>query len=522
MKTAVLLLGLLLTVVRGAVAATLPGDPRVARVAIAQSSLPFTLGAYGYDGAGNVKSIGTDQFRYDAFGRLKTANVSGSTQQFGYDRFGNLTSFTTDGTTTTIGVEAATNHLSASASTNVYGRHDAAGNLVEQNGGASTFSYDELGTMKGSTVAGHQKVYLYTVDDERVAAVTISGTAETTSEWTIRDLSGKALRRYAKTMVGGEKWSWKEDYIYREGQLLAAEVDTPERTLHFHLDHLGTPRLVTGNGGAKVAQHTYRAFGSEITPANQDAERLKFTSQERDFANGSTTDPLDYMHARYYNPSLGRFLSVDPGGFDPYRPQSWNRYAYVTNNPVNKFDRDGREEVTLGPPRPETLAKWTPEQRAAENLKNAARGEAAVRGELVVTRVEGRSNLRAQWVNENGPVPSGQHIDHTIDRQLGGSNSTSNGAPLDPSVNTSNGARTSNVIRDMAPGTRITAFRSTVLGFVPYMGMALNVIGYSVEFKKEHGRVPNLGEVSRFLRDGDRRTDDQIWDAAVKSAKNPI
>jgi RHS repeat-associated protein len=101
---------------------------------------------------------------------------------------------------------------------------------------------------------------------------------------------------------------------------------------------------VTGNGGAKVAQHTYRAFGSEITPANQDAERMKFTSQERDFANGSTTDPLDYMHARYYNPTLGRFLSVDPiMPIDAMRsPQLWNRYSYVGNNPMNRIDPTGK------------------------------------------------------------------------------------------------------------------------------------------------------------------------------------
>jgi hypothetical protein len=42
---------------------------------------------------------------------------------------------------------------------------------------------------------------------------------------------------------------------------------------------------------------------------------------------------------------LGRFLSVDPGGSNPSRPQSWNRYAYVQNNPINAVDPDGREGV---------------------------------------------------------------------------------------------------------------------------------------------------------------------------------
>jgi uncharacterized protein RhaS with RHS repeats len=52
-----------------------------------------------------------------------------------------------------------------------------------------------------------------------------------------------------------------------------------------------------------------------------------------------------YMHARYYSPELGRFLSVDPGGFDPSRPQSWNRYTYASNNPINRVDPDGKEDT---------------------------------------------------------------------------------------------------------------------------------------------------------------------------------
>ena len=52
----------------------------------------------------------------------------------------------------------------------------------------------------------------------------------------------------------------------------------------------------------------------------------------------------DYMHARYYQAKCGRFLSVDPTweSADPGRPQTWNRYSYVTNNPINLTDPDGR------------------------------------------------------------------------------------------------------------------------------------------------------------------------------------
>lgn len=52
------------------------------------------------------------------------------------------------------------------------------------------------------------------------------------------------------------------------------------------------------------------------------------------------------MLARYNGPSLARFLSVDPLGSSvrPELPQSWNRYTYVQNNPINSFDPDGMKD----------------------------------------------------------------------------------------------------------------------------------------------------------------------------------
>jgi RHS repeat-associated protein len=50
----------------------------------------------------------------------------------------------------------------------------------------------------------------------------------------------------------------------------------------------------------------------------------------------------DYMHARYYSPNLGRFVSVDTVGGEVGNSQSWNRYSYTRNNPIKHVDVDGR------------------------------------------------------------------------------------------------------------------------------------------------------------------------------------
>lgn len=52
------------------------------------------------------------------------------------------------------------------------------------------------------------------------------------------------------------------------------------------------------------------------------------------------------MHARFYSPTTGRFLSPDPSldiDHAMSHPQAWNRYSYVENNPIGKIDPNGRD-----------------------------------------------------------------------------------------------------------------------------------------------------------------------------------
>jgi RHS repeat-associated protein len=82
---------------------------------------------------------------------------------------------------------------------------------------------------------------------------------------------------------------------------------------------------------------------------------MKYTGHERDLNQGGQIDDLDYMHARYCSPLMGRFLSVDPAGGDQRRPQSFNRYSYAWGNPLKWIDPTG---ATV------SLANLSEEQRA--------------------------------------------------------------------------------------------------------------------------------------------------------------
>jgi RHS repeat-associated protein len=187
------------------------------------------------------------------------------------------------------------------------------------------------------------KLLLYGPGDERLwefAYTNGQDPATFRETFSLRGLGGQVLREYQDN--GGNStgnWSLAEEFIYRDGQLLASV--TPTQTTHFTLDHLGTPRLATGNAGVTLAYHAYFPFGEEATFANQNTQRMKFTGHQRDNLGGGVTDDLDYMHARYASPMTGRFLSVDPVLGSPGDPQSWNRYAYVVGNPMRYTDPFG-------------------------------------------------------------------------------------------------------------------------------------------------------------------------------------
>jgi RHS repeat-associated protein len=311
------------------------------------TAAPLTAGPYKYDASGNIIEIGAERFVYDVYSRVKSGTVARGTaaevtQEYWYDRYGNLTSVKTGTTTIPLTVDQDTNRLTHHNGSVV--SYDASGQVVQA--GTSSFTYDGSGMMTSSGTSGvPSNIYIYTPSDERIASVLVSGNAEVSSSWSFRDASGRVLRRLDRQSQSGEwNWTWRQDYIYNGNEMLASENDSAPKTRHYSTDHLGSPRLITDNGGMLVGQHTYFPFGSEASAVAQGLNDTKrFTGHERD-ASG-----LDYMHARYYNWAWGRFLSADPGkDWDMAQPQAWNLFTYVRNNPVGKTDPTGRRTHSKG------------------------------------------------------------------------------------------------------------------------------------------------------------------------------
>lgn len=300
-------------------------------------SARFLSGSYGYDGSGNVETIGNAYFVYDKVSRLVDSRIySGSTgggtqlaQSYTYDTYGNMGSIVTNGVTRNTPTSASTNRLTS-------GSYDAAGNLTGHNG--ALYDYGPFNEMWRYRNGGQEALYLYTADDERLFEFNVTP-GNDTNRWTLRDLGGKVLREYKYDRVS-LTWTVEKDYIYRAGTLLAAETTAGVR--HFSVDHLGTPRTITNAAGTQAAYHVYYPFGEEASAFNQDTERMKFTGHERDLHSlTGAADDLDYMHARFCSPLTGRFLGVDPITGRPKLPQSWNRYSYAIDNPLKYVDPTG-------------------------------------------------------------------------------------------------------------------------------------------------------------------------------------
>jgi len=112
-------------------------------------------------------------------------------------------------------------------------------------------------------------------------------------------------------------------------------------------DWLGTIRGNSNYTGGIVNNTGARApFGEGYAGAPPEA----FTGQDSD---GNRSNPIYWFPERQYVATQGRWISPDPAGLgavDPSNPQSWNRYAYVLNNPLSATDPTGLHDCTTKGP----------------------------------------------------------------------------------------------------------------------------------------------------------------------------
>ena len=246
---------------------------------------------YTYDPLGRLKAADYEDERYfhytyDAVGNRLTVTTPDGTVDYAYDNANRLESV--DNVTYTWDNNG--NLLDDEVNGYTY---DSANRLISVTGpsGMTTYSYDGLGNRYQQTV--NEVTTTYTLD-------TASGLTQVLSDGTNK-------------------------YLYGMGRIAQVNGEDIE---YFLGDALGSVRQLTDESGEIILTREYDPYGNVLSSVGTVETKYGFT-------NEYTSQGLIYLRARYYNPNIGRFTTVDPS------QQEANLYLYAGANPVNETDPTG-------------------------------------------------------------------------------------------------------------------------------------------------------------------------------------
>jgi RHS repeat-associated protein len=318
---------------------------------------------YGYDQAGNITSIAdTPQgkasdvqcFTLDYLQRITEAWTPGADcsaapsaagltgpapywQSFSYDKVGNRltqTQHATGGDTVTAGTFSSTAHsVSATATTGPAGAtssqyvYDASGNTITRKlpGGTQQLTWDAEGHLAKVTQGSDSTDFVYDAAGTRLISHDNTGAT--------LYLDGQELRL---TKSSGKL----EGTRYYQSDDATVAMRTAAGVTWLADDHQGTAQIAIAADTLQVTQRRQDPFGA---PRGGDS----VFPGSKGFVGGTVdkTVGLTLLGAREYDPTLGRFLSVDPQ-LDVMDPQQMAGYTYGDNNPITKMDPLGTNWFT--------------------------------------------------------------------------------------------------------------------------------------------------------------------------------
>ncbi|ADV82717.1 RHS repeat domain-containing protein [Terriglobus saanensis] len=271
-------------------------------------------------------------YGYDDFNRVSSRTETGGTQNmytYTYDRYGNRwqQNALTGGLTSSLSFDISTNHITTPGYS-----YDAAGNLTSDPSG--TYSYDAEGNLVGASGSSGNIINTYDAFNRQVRTdfTTFGNSTENvfTPNGQIASL-WFGMSNNNSPIMGKAYWGSTpiESYIVSKNMA------------YFQFrDGLGSDALIADAQGNVLGQRTYLPYGDGLTAVSgaRDNSFDGFTG----LWDGSTAS-TNHALFREYNNLQGRWNSPDPydGSYDFTNPQSFNRYAYVGNNPLAFTDPSG-------------------------------------------------------------------------------------------------------------------------------------------------------------------------------------
>ncbi|MFI6796919.1 LamG-like jellyroll fold domain-containing protein [Streptosporangium canum] len=245
--------------------------------------------AYEWDDSGNRTKAGNKTFVYDERNRL----TSGAGVDYTYTPRGTLATETTGGVTKNLAFDAFDQMISD---------------------GEATYGYDALGRMMSRTKGADQQRFVYSGLENDIVAVTDGG--------------GAVQAKYGRDPFGG-LLSLQEG----AGPALGVMAD-------LHGDVVGT---FSGSGTALVDSAAYDPFGEVV----QQSGVKRFLGYQGEYTDPDTGKVN--MHARWYQPDVGKFASRDDWTLKPNLSVQVNRYTYGNASPLTNQDPSGHAPNCCGP-----------------------------------------------------------------------------------------------------------------------------------------------------------------------------
>jgi RHS repeat-associated protein len=412
----------------------------------------------------------TQSFSYDSLNRLSTAaETTGSTTNWSqndhYDQYGNR-QIDYGGGSYNLTFSSTTNRITTSGFT-----YDSNGNLTNDTVHAYTFDAENKILKVDSTTAyaydgeGHRVRKLLTGDNTRF----VSG------------IGGQLVGEF-----DGSSGNLKKEYV--SSITIEPTAVNSNGTQYPTGDNLGSPRVITNSSASVVGRHDYMPFGEDLGAGtggrttgmgfgggSSDNNRKKFTGYERDTESG-----LDYAQARYYSNMQGRFTSVDPlaSSATVVDPQTWNRYTYTSNDPVNLSDPSGME-VPKGP----SDSRWL------AGMRGGYMGEAEVFAGPITNGMHGEPTPQQQSHHLSVSERAHQNLSRTLEQQAMAN------SPFNSAVQRA--AQTGAFDRI----STITPCRDFFTGINPQAVSILNPDSGSVRSAVGSSYINEYGKKEKFLKD---------------------
>jgi RHS repeat-associated protein len=286
------------------------------------SNATLSSEVYDYDNVGNlvektVNSV-TTEYSYDDVDRLLTEARSGYSAVYAYDANGNR----------------ATKTLNSVTDTYSYDDADKLTTIVRGGNTIKSFEYDDVGRTVEITAGANVTEFDYDYED-RITQITYPSTATNTFAY-----NGLGTRA-SKVDSGGTK-AYLRDGIKVTAPVLSdgSATYTPrvsERrsstTKFIHNNYIGSTERLTNTSQATTDTRQYDAFGIQVASTGSTPTPFGFgglQGYQQDSESG-----LHLVGHRYYDPSLGRFLTSDPAR------DGHNWYSYCGNNPTSYVDPGG-------------------------------------------------------------------------------------------------------------------------------------------------------------------------------------